>query len=563
VVLNKLGMGRGEKPRPEDGRLGYWTLGKKLIVVMAVGVALSYATVIAVQATSESNRLRHQTAVAYTELTALLAAQIGGGVRFRKTDSIEESYARLIEEGKASIAQLWTLTKDGAVLTNFEAKNLADKLDAPPKDLVEQALSTKEMAVHSTHDFELVAAPVHFGAKKDIVGIILVRWSYAALNGEIRANVMRQGLTALALAVVLLSLIIFVIWRMITKPIHATEKSMRALAGGNLDIEITGLNRRDEIGNMARAVEVFKTDAVDKARLERENEESQRKAEAERKAALREVAENFEKSVSGLVDSLTHSAGSMRKAAEGMSGTAQHSSERAAAVAEASGRASENVSTVASAAEELSSSIQEITTQVAHSSSMAQEAVSAARAATDDVRGLTEAGQKIGEVVALITEIAEKTNLLALNATIEAARAGEAGRGFAVVASEVKSLANQTASATEEISAQVANIQSATTNSVNAITSITTLIDDLNTNAEAIASAVSQQGEATHEIARNVQEAAGGTRDVSTYINDVTVASAETGDAARTVLEEAEDLSKQSVSLRTEVDNFLREIRAS
>jgi methyl-accepting chemotaxis protein len=194
---------------------------------------------------------------------------------------------------------------------------------------------------------------------------------------------------------------------------------------------------------------------------------------------------------------------------------------------------------------------------------MSDEAVAAARAATDDVKGLTDAAQKIGEVVALITAIAEKTNLLALNATIEAARAGDAGKGFAVVASEVKTLANQTASATEDISAQVASIQSATSGAVNAITSITTLIDELSSISRAIADAVGQQGEATHEIARNVQEAANGTRDVSRYIGDVTAASAETGQAAGTVLSEAEGLSKQSVSLRNEVDNFLQEIRGS
>jgi len=174
-----------------------------------------------------------------------------------------------------------------------------------------------------------------------------------------------------------------------------------------------------------------------------------------------------------------------------------------------------------------------------------------------------QAAQKIGEVVELITAIAEKTNLLAMNATIEAARAGDAGKGFAVVASEVKSLANQTASATEEISAQIANIQSATDGSVRAIGSITAQIDALNAISSDIADAVSQQGEATHEIARNVQEAANGTRDVSHYIGDVTAASAETGQAAVVVLNEAEGLSNQSNTLRTEVDNFLKEIQAS
>jgi methyl-accepting chemotaxis protein len=550
-------------PGANTSGLGYWTLGKKLIVVMAVGVALGYATVIAIQGMGESERLRHHTAAANTELTALLAAQIGGGIRFKKTDAIEEAYARLIETGKESIGQLWTLSKEGDVVTKYEAKNLQDKFAAPPKEIVDAALSSGTLATLSAHDYEIVAAPVHFGAKKDVVGAIVVRWSYAALNEEIGDNIVRQSITAVALAAILLAMLIFVIWRMITRPIQATEGGMRALAGGNLDVEITGLARKDEIGSMARAVQVFKSNAVDKARLERENDENQRKAEEQRKASMRAVAENFEKSVSGLVESLTQSATEMRSTAESMSGTAQQSSERAAAVAEASDRASENVGTVAAAAEELSSSIAEITKQVGQSTSMAEEAVAAARAASDDVKGLTEAAQKIGEVVELITAIAEKTNLLALNATIEAARAGEAGKGFAVVASEVKSLANQTASATEDISAQVASIRSATSGAVNAITSITTLIDELNTISRTISDAVGQQGEATHEIARNVQEAANGTRDVSRYIGDVTAASAETGQAAGTVLTEAEGLSKQSVSLRNEVDNFLRKIRGS
>jgi len=562
-MFKKLAFGRAGNARSADSGLGYWTLGKKLIVVMAAGVALSYATVIAIQGMSESERLRHHTSAANVELTALLAAQIGGGVRFKKADSITDAYARLIESGKEAIGQLWTLSKDGEIITKYEAKDLEHRFDAPPKDLVQKALSTGKLASFDSHDYEIVAAPVTFGAKKEPVGVIVVQWRYAALNREIRANIVRQSITATVLAAILLTMIIVVIWRLITKPIHATEASMRALAAGDLNVEITGLGRRDEIGSMARAVEVFKTNAADKARLEHENEENQRRAEEQRKAALHAVAENFEKSVSGLVDSVAKSATEMRTTAQGMSGSAQQSSERAAAVAEASDRASENVGTVAAAAEELSSSIEEITKQVGHSTEMAQEAVAAAQAASGDVRGLSEAAQKIGEVVALITEIAEKTNLLALNATIEAARAGEAGKGFAVVASEVKTLANQTASATEDISAQVHSIQSATNGAVNAITSITTLIDELNTISIAISDAVGQQGEATREIARNVQEAANGTRDVSRYIGDVTAASAETGEAAGIVLNEAEGLSKQSAALRGEVDNFLGEIRAS
>ena len=236
--------------------LGYWTLGKKLALVMAVGVALGYGTVIAIQGASESQRLRHHASAANTEVTALLAAQIGGGIRFKKTDAIEEAYARLVEPGKKSVGQIWTLTKDRETVTRFEVEGLKDPLAAPPKDLVETALATGEIAQLATPDYEIVAAPVQFGAKKETAGVIVVRWSFAALNDEIGANILRQAITALVLGAVLVSMLIFVTWRMIAKPIHATERGMRALAAGDLGIEITGLDRRDEIGDGERLDEV-------------------------------------------------------------------------------------------------------------------------------------------------------------------------------------------------------------------------------------------------------------------------------------------------------------------
>ena len=274
------------------------------------------------------------------------------------------------------------------------------------------------------------------------------------------------------------------------------------------------------------------------------------------------LADNFETSVKAVVETVSSGATEMQGSAQTMASTAEETSRQATAVAAAAEQASANVQTVASAAEELSNSIQEISRQVAQSNAIARNAVDEAKKTNDKVRGLAEAANKIGEVVKLITDIASQTNLLALNATIEAARAGEAGKGFAVVASEVKSLANQTAKATEEIAGQIGAIQSATGEAVEAIQGIGSTIGQISEIATAIASAVEEQGAATREIAGNVQQAASGTREVTHNIGGVTQAAGETGESATQVLNAAGELSRQAETLRGQVEEFLREVRA-
>jgi methyl-accepting chemotaxis protein len=274
------------------------------------------------------------------------------------------------------------------------------------------------------------------------------------------------------------------------------------------------------------------------------------------------LADTFENSVMGVVERVSASASGLQGSAQAMSSTAEETSRQATAVAAAAEQASANVQTVATAAEELASSIDEIGRQVAQSTAIAQKAVEVAKATDARVQGLAEAASKIGEVVNLINDIASQTNLLALNATIEAARAGDAGKGFAVVASEVKSLANQTARATEEIGAQIASIQNATGEAVQAIKDIGATIGDISEIATAIASAVEEQGAATREIAGNVQQASSGTREVTDNISGVTKAAGETGEAAHQVADAASALSEQSNTLRTQVEAFLRAVRA-
>jgi methyl-accepting chemotaxis protein len=327
--------------------------------------------------------------------------------------------------------------------------------------------------------------------------------------------------------------------------------------------DIPGVGRGDEVGAMASTVQIFKDNAVRIKGLELAEAETQGRAAAERRAAMESLATDFERSVNGIVRSVSTAAAGMQTTAQSMTATASDASARAATVGSASQSASDNVGTVAAAAEELSSSVAEISRQVTRSSEIASKAVGDAERTNATVQILSTGAEKIGEVVKLIHSIAAQTNLLALNATIEAARAGESGRGFAVVASEVKALANQTAKATEEISAQVAAMQTSTSDAVKAISGITATIAQMSEITVSISTSIEQQGDATREIARNIQQVAAGSSEISAHIGGVTQAASATGTAATDVLTNARELDNQSGMLRSAVDGFLAKVRAA
>jgi len=345
-------------------------------------------------------------------------------------------------------------------------------------------------------------------------------------------------------------------------PLRDMAETMNGLAQGNLDLDVPAQDRADEIGDMAKAVQVFKNSAIRTKELEAEQEASTQRAEAEKKELMNQMANDFETSVGGVVQSVSTAAAEMNSSAKSMSTISKETSSQAANVATAAEQASTNVQTVASATEELTSSISEISHQVAQSAEVAKGAVTQARDSHDTVQGLVQSAQKIGEVINLITDIAEQTNLLALNATIEAARAGDAGKGFAVVASEVKNLANQTAKATEEIDLQIQGIQSSTKQAADSIENVGATITQIDEIASSIAAAVEEQTAATQEIARNVEQAASGTQEVSSNIQGVTVAADEAGTASTQVLTTAEALGKNSMTLKVEVDRFLDQVRS-
>ncbi len=380
----------------------------------------------------------------------------------------------------------------------------------------------------------------------------------------IRDQVARAMALTLGLAGIALVAGIVLAWRIgrsIVTPITSMTATMAALARGEKTTPVPALDRLDEIGEMAQAVQVFKDNALEMERLQDEQERMKRRAEEEKRQAMLLLAESFESSVKGVAMGVTAHSAEMEGAAKIMSSSIAQTNQRAIAVAGAAEQASINVQTVASAAEELNRSIREIAQQVEHSSEISKTAVIASERTNVTVQGLADAAARIGEVLGLISDIANRTNLLALNATIEAARAGEAGKGFAVVASEVKSLAQQTAKATNDIAGQIDAVQLATQDAVGAIRDIGQTITRMNEIAAAIAAAVEEQSAATDEIARNVSQVSSGTGEVTSHITAVSAAAGETGQAAEKVLAVASELSLQAGRLESEVDNFLKRIR--
>ena len=473
-----------------------------------------------------------------------------------------------VNEGEAKVYQYFAVVQDRFLGDKTQVNEAIEAFRAwrPIRDEV-MALMREGKAAEAFAVTRDKGAPQVAKVTKSITAVVDFSLDKAA-KFDAAASVQRDDafatMYALMAAIVVVGLgVALAITVSITRPLTALRGCMGRLAEGDYGAAVPFLDNASEAGEMARAVAVFKENGQRVTHLQAEQENARRRAETDKRSAMNALADDFESHINNVVDHVASASTEMNATASSMSAVAEQAMRQASAVAAAATKASSNVQTVASAAEELAASITEIGRQVSQSTRTTRLAVDKARETNKIVGSLSEAAQKIGEVVNLINSIAGQTNLLALNATIEAARAGEAGKGFAVVASEVKSLANQTAKATGDISAQIAAVQGATGQAVHAIQEIMAIIDEVSTTSTAIASAVEQQQAATGEIARNVEQASAGTNEVARNIAGVTEAAGEAGRAAEQVLDEARDLSRQSESLRTEVDGFIRRVRVA
>ena len=448
---------------------------------------------------------------------------------------------------------------------NFKrlSSTFGDSVVATPDELksVMNGAAVLRDAVLDGHAVELYLGQIknYAGEPVAVLEIIKDTSDYAAAAASAQRNLI-LGVVAILAAAILLA---FLLGRGLSRPLTAITAIMNRLSSGDTDVTIPGSERRDELGTMAKAVDVFRRSMIETSSLRDAQEADKVKAAADKQALQRQMADRFEADVKGMVAAVARSSGDMQRVAGEITASVNGTSERTSAAAAASEEASASVNAVAAATEELASSITEIGRQVTHSSRVADSAVAKAAETTEMVTSLAASAEKIGDVLRLISAIASQTNLLALNATIEAARAGEAGRGFAVVASEVKNLASQTAKATEEIRQQIVSMQEVTTTAVSAIRNISSTIGEINDVTTAIAAAVEEQGAATQEIARNVQQASHGTQQVSSNVVDVQRGAAETGQASTHVLDAAKSLASDSDRLKREVASFLQSVRAA
>ncbi len=395
-----------------------------------------------------------------------------------------------------------------------------------------------------------------------VVGILYVGIPMAQFEAMLTQAIESMAVAA-GIAALLVLILTMLVVRRVTRPLTSVTRSLTALANGQSDVAIDCDDRADEIGEIARTVAVFKSNSLERARMRSEQAEAAAAAAEQRKADLRNFVGEFRSGVGGILDKVLHSSGEFERVARQLTDTARSTADLSAKSAGASEEASDHVRSAASASDELSQSISEITRRVQESNAISAEAVQQAEATDQRIAQLSEAGSRIGDVVKLITSIAEQTNLLALNATIEAARAGDAGRGFAVVAQEVKTLAGQTAKATDEISTQIASMQLATEESVTAIKAITETIERISGIASSISAAVEQQRSATHNIAASVRAAATGTADVAVNVRHAAEGASETGETSSRMFASAQALSGESLHLKAEVDSFLDRVQAA
>lgn len=510
---------------------------------------------------SQHERLFEQFKGEANAVTHLIANSATGGMRWKKSEVVRENYEGLIKEPGSVMYAAMAFTTGGELVdvsdaTAAQETGLTDAMKArgtePPK-------TTR---ILESGDYVIVISPTGLDKQGVPYGEVGIAWSTAKITAKI-ASARTENIIAMVLsAAVTLGLLIFLLMRLVSKPLRSMNATIQSLAAGQRELTIAHTDRDDEIGDIAKALDVLKQNENERVKLEHSQEEATKARDA-RQRAVDDAISVFSASVAEVLEAVNRGTGRLDTAAGAMSQLAESTAVQASSVSAASEQATSNVDTIARTTDELSKSVREISEQISEARRTVTDAVNGAQASNDKVAGLAEAVQKIGDVVSLIQDIAEQTNLLALNATIEAARAGEMGKGFAVVASEVKSLANQTAKATEDISLQIAEVQSSTNETVSSIAEIVNTMNQVNEFTAGVAAAIEEQDSATSEISRSIQEVASGTRNVTESISEVSGSVDNTRDSVNEVIDASGELTKQSAFLRQSVDEFLEKVRAA
>lgn len=551
------------KGLPEDSNVS-WVRGGSLISKVVVGVVL---TVLLTSTLSAWLSLRSQRSALYgqftadvVEITQLLAVNASGGIRWKKPEVVEATYSALAKADRGALDGVMAVATGGEII-KLSDQNIVDAsgLKSVIDGFAGKPPSKTKVIINAGH--VIVVSPTETDKTGAYYGMLGVAWKTDLLEESLAASRNQSLLSAILSVIVLIAILATVLVRLVSRPLKTITQSVQELAAGNRELDVPYHDRVDEIGRISGALTVLRNNERERMRLS----EEQQRAGAEREERQRSVElaiDEFQTSVSEVLRSVAASTARMDEVARNLNAMVEEASSQATTVAAASEQATGNVDSIAVTTDELSSSVQEIAKQIFETRKIVTTAVGGAEASNEKVSGLADAVQKIGDVVSLIQDIAEQTNLLALNATIEAARAGEMGKGFAVVASEVKSLANQTAKATEEISQQIGGIQTSTAETVSAIASIVDTMNQVNEYTTTVASAIEEQGGATAEISRNVQEAASGTRQVTERMTAVSDAVGQTRDSVRLVVDASSGLTEQAQQLQSAVDAFLKRVAA-
>ena len=544
--------------------------GTALVLTVLLASTLLYREMVAERISGLKN---------VTEITLGIADTLDAKVKSGEMtqDAAMEAFRRVLDSARYGSEKnyLSALHMDGRYVAfppdhSLDGTSALDRQDSKGVYIIRRMIDMVQTADDGTLDYWFPKpgdpAPIHkvtYVRKYAPWNMVVFTGVYMDdLDASFRAVLIKLGIAALLVLAVTVAFGVLVA-RNIGRPLTSLRGKMETLAGGSLDIVVDEMARGDEVGDMARAVEIFRSNAADLERLRQEQEAHKANAEAERKQALQHLADDFQQAVYGIVQQVGQTADQLQNSAKSLTSTADRTVRQATSASSAANQTAANVHTVSVAAEELSASVAEISRQVLVSSRIVERAVSESTYTAKEFQTLTQSAQQIGQVIDLIQKIAAKTNLLALNATIEAARAGDAGKGFAIVASEVKDLARQTQGATEEITQQITRIREIVASSADSIRSIGSSIGEVDAVTTTIAAAIEQQDAATREIARNVFEASTGTGALSANIADVTDAAGSTGTAAGTVLDAAELLSGESAELRRKVGDFLTMITAA